>query len=258
MLFRSPFDSIKYLEYYREADFSRLLVKAEDEKNLSSYYYPIKNNPAAKVKWGEQRDTHGFVSPIFIREPGLASTRWRPWQAWGGARSAALERENATYDALLFGFLGSGDVPENVKEALAAAGWTGYPLFDRGSKVESLQFMREPLDENDNRYWDAGDEFSTILTLRSYLAGKGKLGLQKQGGRALEESKEAGTSARNVIVKELEQFKKDIAPVVGGAVVKQLVLALQKWLNFRGSKTNGEDKKLWADLHDRAGKFNLV
>ncbi len=254
----NPFDYIQSLEYYKEADFSRLLVKAEDEKELAAYYYPIKNNPAAKVKWGEQRDTHGFVSPIFIREPGLASTRWRPWQAWGGNQSAAMERENATYDALLFAFLGSGDIPNNVREALAAAGWSDYPLLGKGSKVESLMFMREPLDENDNRYWDKGDEFSTILTLRSFIAGKGKTGLQKQGGRALEESKAAGTAVRKVIVKELDLFRKNIAPAVGGAVVKQLVLALQKWLNARGAKTNGEDAKLWADLHDRAGKFTLI
>ena len=178
-----------------------MLVKAEDEKDLASYYYPIKNNDAAEVKWGEQRDTHGFVSPIFLREPGLASTRWRPWEAWGGTRSAALERENATFDALLFAFLGSGEVPDNVKAVLVSAGWTdpdddaspAGPLLGKGKTAESFMFMREPLDENDNPCWDKGNDFTTILTLRNFLAGKGKTGLQKDGGERLRKARKPAT-----------------------------------------------------------------
>ena len=254
----NPFDYIHSLEYYKEADFSRLLVKAEDEKDLASYYYPIKNNPAAKVKWGEQRDTHGYVSPIFIREPGLASTRWRPWQPWGGARSAAMERENETYDALLFAFLGSGNVSGEDRKDLASAGWKDFPLLGQGRKPESLAFQREPLDENDNRYWDKDDEFSTILTLRNYLSGKGKTGLQDKGGKALQEDQEAGNAARKVIVKELGHFRKNIAPIVGAKTVNNLVLEMQRWLNARADKATGDSAKLWADLHDRAGKFSLI
>lgn len=258
----NPFDSIKSLEYYSNAEFSALLKKAEDWKNLEAYYYPITGNPFANVKWGEQRDTHGYVSPIFVMNNGLASVRWRPWDKWVSPINAEKELSDKTLDALLFAFLGSGELSDAGRSAFEEAKaknlrWS-FPLMAQGKKRESVAFRRDPIDPIDDSAWNPDEEYSTILSLRSYLAGEGKTGLQKQGGIALEKSKKAGSAARAVILKELDIFRKTVAVDLGAAVLKQIVDALQAFLNKRANEADGEDRKLWQTLQRRAcSEFKL-
>ena len=250
----NPFDFIKSLSYYKDADFSRLLELAEDDKDNAAYYYPIRN-PAASVKWGERRDTHGYVSPIFIHEPSLASTRWRPWLPWSGGYDAAKKRDADVKNAICFALLGTGNIPDAAKSSLTDAGWVEYPILKQGSTKESLKFVRKC--SHDKNAWEL-KEFSTIGVLKQFLSGEGRKSLQEQGGPALEKDKVAGDRARNAILQEFVAFRNGIVRNVGKTVIAQLVKSLADWLDERDD-TATSNKEDWKSLYEfvNSGDFML-
>ena len=252
----NPFDSIKSLDYYGKAELSRLLLMAEDDKDVSGYYFPIRN-PAARVCWGERRDSHGFVSPIFIKNDALASTRWRPWKKWDGGYDAARQREADIKTAICFALLGTGDIPEDVKKALAEAGWDGVPIIAKGEKQESLKFNRKC--QHDKNAWKVDKEFSTIAVFSQFLSGQGRKSYQEQGGTALEKDKRDGERARVAILEELAKFRTAVVKQVGSAAIGALVKALADWLDKRddNAASNKEDwQRLYAFVND--GEFKLA
>lgn len=236
----NPFDSIKSLDYYGKAELSRLLVMAEDDKDVSGYYFPIKN-PAAKVCWGERRDSHGYVSPIFIKNDALASTRWRPWKKWDGGYDTARQREEDIKSVICFALLGTGDnISEEVKQ-VADAGWDVAPLIVQGSRKESLKFAREC--RHDKNAWKKFKEFTTIEAFEQFLAS------------------EDGDKMRVAILKEFDDFRSAIVKKVGETVTNKLVEALKIWLGDRDDlATTTKGKEIWQKLYAfvNSGEFSLV
>ena len=252
----NPFDSIKSLDYYGKAELSRLLIMAEDDNDVSGYYFPIKN-PAAKVCWGERRDSHGYVSPIFIKNDALASTRWRPWKKWDGGYDAARQREADIKSAICFALLGTGDIPEDVKKVLAEAGWDGVPIIAKGEKQESLKFNRKC--QHDKNAWKIDKEFSTIAVFSQFLSGQGRKSYQEQGGTALEKDKKDGERARVAILEELAKFRNAVVKQVGSAAIGALVKALEVWLDERDDNA-ASNKEDWQRLYTfvNSGEFKLA
>lgn len=236
----NPFDSIKSLDYYSNAELSRLLIMAEDDKDVSGYYFPI-YNPAAKVCWGERRDSHGYVSPIFITNDALASTRWRPWKKWDGGYDAVRQREADIKKVICFALLGTGDnISEEVKQ-VADAGWDGTPLIVQGSRKESLKFVREC--RHDKNAWKKFKEFTTIEVFEQFLAS------------------EEGDKMRVAILKEFDDFRSAIVKKVGETVANKLVDALKIWLGDRDDlATTTKGKEIWQKLYAfvNSGEFSLV
>lgn len=250
----NPFDSIKSLDYYENADLSRLLIMAEDDKDVCGYYFPIRN-PAAKIPWGERRDSHGFVSPIFIKNAALASTRWRPWKKWDGGYDVMKQRETDLKSAICFALLGTG-ISDELKKTLVDAGWTEGPIFVKGEKQESIKFARKC--HHDKNAWKDGKEFSTIAVLSQYLSGEGRESYQRQGGAALEKEKAEGARARVAILEELASFRENVSKKVGTSVVGELVKSLANWLERRDDNAASKPE-VWQELYAfvNSGAFKL-
>ena len=251
----NPFDSIKSLDYYGNAELSRLLIMAEDAKDVSGYFFPVKN-PVANVCWGERPDSHGYVSPIFITNEALASTRWRPWKKWDGGYDAVKQRKVDVKSAICFALLGTGKIPEDVKKALAEAGWDGVPILAKGEKQESLKFNRKC--QHDKNAWKLDKEFSTIAAFSQFLSGQGRKSYQEQGGAALEKDKKDGERARVAILEELAKFRNAVVKQVGSTAVGALVKALEDWLDDRDDNA-ASNKADWQKLYAfvNSGAFKL-
>ncbi len=256
----NPFDSIKSLDYYSNAELSRLLIMAEDDKDVSGYYFQIKN-PAAKVCWGERRDSHGYVSPIFITNDALASTRWRPWKKWDGGYDAAKQRDADVKSAICFALLGTcskdDDIPEDVRNSLAEAGWDMVPIIAKGAKQESLKFNRKC--RHDKNAWNPDrQEFRTIDAFMQFLSGEGRDSIKKDGGTALEKDKKNGDRARVAILEELAEFRDNVVKKVGSAVIGTFVKALEDWLDKRDDNA-ASNKGTWQELYAfvNSGAFKL-
>lgn len=255
----NPFESVKSLDYYSNAELSRLLIMAEDDKDVSGYYFPIKN-PAAKVCWGERRDSHGYVSPIFITNDALASTRWRPWKKWDGGYDAAKQRDADVKRAICFALLGTcskaDDISEGARKSLADAGWDVVPMIVKGEKQESLKFNRKC--QHDKNAWKEGKDFATIAALSQYLSGEGRDSYQRQGGAALEKEKADGARARVAILEELASFRESVSKKVGTSVVGELIKALADWLDKRDDNAASKPE-VWQGLYEfvNSGAFKL-
>ncbi len=211
-------------------------------------------------KFKERRVGLGFVSPIYVNEPLLSETRWRPWRPEPTVDD--VEEQMLSVDrALLYAFLGT-----DAKDAAAAVaqdvadrfGWR-LPLLAMGKgKSEDFTFTREPLVWKDGRgeedvmpAWQADETFITSIDkLYAYFTGHGKPGLE---GTKLEKSQKDGQKQLAHLLSEADAFAERIVPSIGADALGKLRAARNKWLTGRFRAATKDDQPFWQRLQ-RAAK----
>ncbi len=230
------------------------VVLEEAEKPDSRAYFEKSGD-----KYKERRVGLGFVSPIYVNEPLLSETRWRPWKP--ELPIPDIEKLMLSVDrALLYAFLGTGaqDAAATVAQDVADRfGWR-LPLLAMGKgKSEDFTFTREPLvwkngrgEEDVMPVWQADETVITSIDkLYAYLTGHGKPGLE---GTKLAKAQKDGPNQLAHLLSEADAFADKIVPSIGVDALGKLRLARNKWLTGRFRAATKDDQPFWQRLQKAA------
>ena len=232
-------------------------VKAalEDAEKADSKAYYEK----AGGSYRERRRGLGFVSPIYVNEPMLASKRWRPWKPEMTVDDVE-ELTRSVDRALLYAFIGADAKAAEttiLSDIADRFGWS-VPLLVMGKgKSEDFTFTREPLVwkngkgvEDVTPAWEADETVITSIDkLYAYLMGQGKPGLE---GSKLVKAQEDGAKQLQHLISEAEVFAEKIVPSIGAAALDKLRAARNKWLTVRARTATKDDIPFWKRLQQAA------
>lgn len=241
---RNPFSYIGSLRYWRDPELTELLENAE-KKSAEAYFEWLEEEPGRGF-WAELDRTYGMVSPLFLTVADLANKRWRPWKPLAEDLQEEDERMKQSLEALLQGLMGTG-VGEELKKAVEAKGWNGFPLLamtGKGKGAESLVFQRNC--RTDALAWKEGEVLGTTLkNAFEFLMGRGRPNETRDA--ELAEQSRHGTQIRKALLAEKEEFEKVLS-----ALAEESRMAIRTALeNFLvgQARTARNDTELWEELY---------
>lgn len=241
---RNPFSFIGSLRYWRDPELTELLENAE-KKSGEGYFEWLEDEPGRGF-WAELDRTYGMVSPLFLTIPDLANKRWRPWKPLAEDLQEEDERMKQSLAALLQGLMGTG-VGEELKKAVEAKGWTGFPLLamtGKGKGAESLVFQRNC--NTDALAWKEGEVLGTTLkNAFEFLMGRGRPNETREV--ELAEQSRHGTQIRKALLAEKEAFEKVLAALAEESR-EAIRTALEDFLAGQ-ARTARNDTELWEELY---------
>ena len=226
----------------------------EAEKADAKAYFEKKGDV-----YKERRRGLGFVSPIYVNEPKLATNRWRPWKPEMTVDDVE-ELTRSVDRALLYAFIGADAKAAEttiLSDIADRFGWS-LPLLVMGKgKSEDFTFTREPLVwkngkgvEDVTPAWEADETVITSIDkLYAYLMGQGKPGLE---GSKLVKAQEDGAKQLQHLISEAEVFAEKIVPSIGAAALDKLRAARNKWLTVRARTATKDDVPFWKRLQQAA------
>lgn len=252
----NPFDFIESLHYWNDAELTDLLDKAEQRAQLKrvdgaevrtadGYFEPV--DSPFRGGWKERTRTFGFVSPIFLTEQQLNYFRWRPWKPQSEDAGDADRRREEAKEALLFALTGTG-VSDEVRAAVEAKGWSGFPLLamkGAGKGAEALTFQRKST--KDALAWKDGEVLgSTLDTALRYLEGEGRANETRTDKQ--DEQRKQGEAIRKALLAEKEAF----AHVLGAIAEEHrqaIREALDRYLEEQAASPKRSARELWEELY---------